>query len=221
MFNPFHKKDTTTQTDAPAISPEQSSVSQFLIITAATNFGLVVLPDTKKPLMLKMEPGDTIAACVARSAPYVSAAVDVSTCLVIQLSAELPNHTHAANKIYALILPDPGVLINQDLVLIGYEEIEKMPSATASMLQMLVKQMPKEYFAEPTVDPLQKNSSSTAPIVAAPAPEPITTVPALAVTPAVEPVVEVAMPAPAPLVSVDTMQVVAEPPTPENPVQTA
>jgi hypothetical protein len=183
MFNLFKKKET--KVESPAISPEQSSVSQFLIITAATNFGLVVLPDSKKPLMFAMEPTDTIEMCVDRNVPYVSASVDVANCLVIQLSAELPNHTHAANKIFALVLPDPGILINQDLVVVGYEEIDKIPGPTSSMLKMLVRQVPKEYFAEPTVDPLHKNSPSVTPLPIVPIQNEVASIQPAAETPEV------------------------------------
>ena len=224
MFNPFKKKAPETES-TPAISPEQSSVSQFLIITAATNFGLIVMPQTKKPLMYKMEPNETIADCVNRNAAFITAAVDVSTCLVIQLAAELPNHTHAANKIFALILPDPGILINQDMVVVGYEEIDKMPGATNSMLQMLVKQVPQEYYAEPKVEAGWHNDNpNTAPSAipstpvvsdaAVPAPEVIASEPV--VTPQeqvvpTEPFDPIVAPVEQPVVT----------PAPENPSQTA
>lgn len=158
MFNLFRKKSINV--NEPTVTPGQSNANQFLIITAATNFGLVVMPQTKEPLMFVMEPTDTVASCVNRNAPYVSAAVDVASCLVVELSAELPNHTRVANKIFALILPDPGILINQDLVLVGYEEIDRIPGPTSSMLKMLVKQVPQEYFAETMVESAHTNSSS-------------------------------------------------------------
>lgn len=135
-------------------------IGQFLIVTAATNFGLVVSPKDYEPLVYKMLPGETILQCVQRRAPFISNTVDVSNCLVVELVAELPNHVRAANKIFALILPDPGVLINENLAIVGYQQINEIPSPTQSLLQMLVKQVPPEYYAQTQVEAGWRNNTS-------------------------------------------------------------
>lgn len=135
MFNLFKKR-----TDA--------EMTRYLIITAATNFGLVVIPNTKEPLMFSMEPTDTVLSCIQRNAPYVATGVDIAQCKVIEFAATVPNKGQAPNKFFALIVSDPGVLINQNMVLVGYEEIKQIPGPTSSLVQLLVKQTPNDYFAE-------------------------------------------------------------------------
>jgi hypothetical protein len=164
MFNIFRKKQAPT-VESPN---EPGAAGTLLIVTATTNFGLVVSPANKEPLMFTLESNDSIPACIERNAPYISAAIDVASCLVIELAAHLPNQAQTAtNKIFALILPDPGILLNHDMVLVGYEELESIPGPTSSMLQMLVKQVPKEYFAEPSSSLEHKNEPNPAPIAVA------------------------------------------------------
>lgn len=211
MFNLFRKKQTAP---APVIP---GSTGPLLIITATTNFGLVVSPQTKEPLMFTMLPTEDVAMCVQRNAPYIAESVDVSTCLVVQLAAHLPNQaTTASNQIFALILPEPGILLNHDMVLVGYEELGRIPGPTSSMLQMLVKQMPQEYFAQPTIPADHKNQTPSATEAlmnsepAAPQPQPITAAAPTEAAPQ-NPVAQV----PAP--EVQPMQ----PQTPENTGQTS
>ncbi len=163
MFNIFRKKQ-------PPSTPTENvpgAAGTILIVTATTNFGLVVSPTNKEPLMFTLDQSDSIATCIERNAPYITAAIDVASCLVIELAAHLPNQAQTAtNKIFALILPDPGILLNHDMVLVGYEELERIPGPTSSMLQMLVKQVPKEYFAEPSSS--LENKSNNVPLPAEP-----------------------------------------------------
>jgi hypothetical protein len=168
-LNPFASKQMNTQQSQQSVDPRTGDgmhvvhheIGQFLIVTAATNFGLVVSPRDYEPIVYKMDENESIAECVARRAPFISQAVEVSKCLVVELVAELPNHTKAANKIFALILPDPGILINENLAIVGYEQINTIPSPTQSLLQMLVKQVPSEYFAAPKVEAGWRNPKST------------------------------------------------------------
>lgn len=212
MFNLFKKKQTEP---APVIP---GSSGPLLIITATTNFGLVVSPQTKEPLMFTMLPTEDVTMCVQRNAPFITESIDVSTCLVVQLAAHLPNQAQtAANQIFALVLPEPGVLLNHDMVLIGYEELGKMPGPTSSMLQMLVKQMPQEYFAQPTIPADHKNVAPSATEAMMVPEQPATTVaePVAVAAPAPVMPTEPAQQAPAEPVGAPVEQPV-QPQAPEN-----
>jgi hypothetical protein len=160
--NLFKKKNTDTENSGHPLDGDiYNQVGRFVIVTAATNFGLVVNPSNHEPLTFKMNANETLADCIRRSAPFIADSIDVTTCLVVELVAVLPDHSKAVNKIYALILPDPGILINENYTIVGYEQINEIPTPTQSLLQMLVKQVPPEYFAIPKVEAGWHNKTAT------------------------------------------------------------
>jgi hypothetical protein len=159
--NLFKKKPNADETKGHPLDGDiYNQVGRFVIVTAATNFGLVVNPTNHEPLTFKMESGETLPECIQRAAPFITKNIDVTKCLVVELVAVLPDHSKAVNKIYALILPDPGILINENYTLVGYEQINDIPTPTQSLLQMLVKQVPPEYFATPKVEAGWHNNKS-------------------------------------------------------------